>query len=396
MLPAVCLFLIVAFIGHAALCVGAFNRAAASKMPCAMVGVLEKAAVAAGGLVPLGFLLWLYLYDVRSVAQFMAWPDGRAWLLYQIVCVVAAIKLLPTWLRSRFRKPIPQLVSNDTVYVNVAKELGHVPVGTTATRLATKLPGNEICQLAMPEKTLRMASLPAPLGGLSIVHLSDLHFTGQMSQAFYDYVVDRANEMQGDLVFITGDIVDNEACLDWIPHTLGRLKATHGVYFILGNHDKRIGDASRVRKAMTQCGFTDVGGRTTSVEVNGCEIHVAGNELPWFPLRAAEELFRPQARSQSVFRILLAHTPDQYFWAQDRNYHLMLAGHCHGGQIRVPLLGPIVSPSRYGAKYASGLFFERPTLMHVSRGLAGTHPLRYNCPPELAKLVLLPCDSANS
>ena len=53
------------------------------------------------------------------------------------------------------------------------------------------------------------------------------------------------------------------------------------------------------------------------------------------------------------------------------------------------LVGPIVAPSRYGVRYASGTFFESPTVMHVSRGISGTTPLRYNCPPELAKLTLV-------
>lgn len=389
MTAAVIIFLLIALVGHWSFCVGAFNRVAASRLPCSVVGILEKLAIIAGAAVPLLFALWVYAYEIRSVAQYLEWPDGRAWLLYQIVCVVAAVKLVVRWLKFRWRRPIAQLVSNDTVYQNVARALGHRPVGTPSARLAMALPGNEICTLALPVKTLRMATLPKELDGLSIVHLSDLHFTGQMSLAYYDYVVDCANEMQGDLIVITGDIVDKERCLEWIPATLGRLQARHGIYFVLGNHDKRIGDANRVRKLMTQSGMIDVGGRATSIEVNGSEIHIAGNELPWYPLRAAEDVFRPEARSTNVFRLLLAHTPDQYLWARDRNYHLMLAGHCHGGQIRLPVLGPIVSPSRHGAKYASGLFFEAPTLMHVSRGLAGTHPLRFNCTPELAKLVLL-------
>ena len=233
-----------------------------------------------------------------------------------------------------------------------------------------------------------MKSLPEPLDGLSLVHLSDLQLTGQLTRDYFHFVVDKANALRGDVVVITGDIVDREACLDWIPETLGRLEARHGVYFILGNHDKRIGDASRVRRALVQCGMVDVGGRVMTLEINGVEVHLAGNELPWFPLRADESLFAPQARATDVFRILLAHTPDQYIWAQDRAYDLMLAGHCHGGQVRLPLIGPIVSPSRFGARYASGLFSEGPTLMHVSRGISGTHPLRLNCPPELAKLVL--------
>ena len=62
---------------------------------------------------------------------------------------------------------------------------------------------------------------------------------------------------------------------------------------------------------------------------------------------------------------------------------LMLAGHTHGGQIQVPLLGAILAPSIYGTKYASGTFYEPPTLMHVSRGVSDGRS-RYRCPPEVA------------
>jgi predicted MPP superfamily phosphohydrolase len=96
---------------------------------------------------------------------------------------------------------------------------------------------------------------------------------------------------------------------------------------------------------------------------------------------------QPQAHG-SLFRIAVAHSPDQYPWAQNYDFDLMLAGHTHGGQIRFPVIGPVLSPSRFGVKYAAGTFYEAPTLMHVSRGIAGTRPLRFNCPPELSKLVL--------
>ena len=66
----------------------------------------------------------------------------------------------------------------------------------------------------------------------------------------------------------------------------------------------------------------------------------------------------------------------------------MLAGHTHGGQGRLPLAGPILGPSRYGSRYASGDFYKPPTTMHVTRGLGGTHLIRINCRPELSLLTL--------
>ena len=74
----------------------------------------------------------------------------------------------------------------------------------------------------------------------------------------------------------------------------------------------------------------------------------------------------------------------------------MLSGHNHGGQIRLPLLGSIFVPSRYGRRFDAGTFEEPPTVLHVSRGLAGQHPLRINCRPEVTRLVLRAGDAGNA
>jgi uncharacterized protein len=67
----------------------------------------------------------------------------------------------------------------------------------------------------------------------------------------------------------------------------------------------------------------------------------------------------------------------------------MLAGHNHGGQIRLPYLGALITPSQYGCRYAGGVYYEEPVLLHVSRGVGGIHPIRLNCPPEIALLTLI-------
>jgi hypothetical protein len=114
---------------------------------------------------------------------------------------------------------------------------------------------------------------------------------------------------------------------------------------------------------------------------------LAGNECPWFPPAPP---WVPCTDADRPFSILLSHSPDQLPWARRCGVDLMLAGHTHGGQIRLPVVGPIICPSRYGVRYASGLFAEPPTLLHVSRGLAGVQPLRWGCPPELTLLELQP------
>jgi predicted MPP superfamily phosphohydrolase len=86
--------------------------------------------------------------------------------------------------------------------------------------------------------------------------------------------------------------------------------------------------------------------------------------------------------------LCLSHTPDNIAWARQHRIDLVLAGHVHGGQIRLPLIGSIFVPSKYSRRYDGGTFHEPPTVMHVSRGLAGEHALRYNCRPEVTLVVL--------
>jgi len=69
---------------------------------------------------------------------------------------------------------------------------------------------------------------------------------------------------------------------------------------------------------------------------------------------------------------------------------LMLAGHLHGGQVRLPVIGAITSPSIHGVRYAAGVFSSGNTVMHVSRGVGALTPLRFGCAPEIALLVLRP------
>ena len=189
---------------------------------------------------------------------------------------------------------------------------------------------------------------------------------------------------------ITGDIVEKTYCLPWITSTLGRLKALHGKFFVLGNHDKRLPDVAKARRLLVESGLVDLGGRWLLQDVRGESVLLAGNELPWFgPAPNMSEIPGTSFGEPTPFRILLSHSPDQLRWARRNSFDLMLAGHCHGGQICLPLIGPLVAPSYSGVKYAAGLFHEPPTLLHVSRGVSGLEPLRFNCPPELTKLVLV-------
>ena len=248
------------------------------------------------------------------------------------------------------------------------------------------MPGNESLRLELAERAIEIPRLPAALDGLSLLHLSDLHFTGKVSKAYFQEIVRLSNELQPDLVAVTGDLVDCESCIDWIPDTLARLTARYGVYCVLGNHDARV-DVDRLTRVLEQGGLQRLAGRHVQVTIRGVPVVLGGNELPWLAPAADFEHSLPPHRG-GPFRIALAHSPDQLAWAQAHDVDLLLAGHTHGGQIRLPWIGPIFAPCRVGVKYASGVFHAPPTIMHVTRGISGELPLRMNCPPEMAHLVL--------
>ncbi len=374
--------------GHVALWVALFNRMHALPLPCRVLAVLEKLHIAAMAAGPAACLWWA----LRGAAGAGLWPSltaHPALAVYAVICGGVALIVAGLWCwRQLAAGPPPQLAANHTAQLDVAANVAVPLVGNWTTALLARVPGNQMLQLHVHDKTLLQPRLDAALDGLTIAHLSDLHFTGKIRREYFDHVVDRTNELDADLVAVTGDIVDVEACVEWIPHTLGRLTSRLGVYFVLGNHDRRLRDVAALRRTLTGAGLIDLGGRCVCVSHRGAGIVLAGNELPWFgPPGDPGEADR-LASDGPALRVLLSHSPDQLPWARRHHFDLLLAGHTHGGQIRFPVIGPVLTPSLHGTKYASGVFYEAPTLMHVSRGISGLDPIRLNCPPELAKLTL--------
>jgi predicted MPP superfamily phosphohydrolase len=365
-------------LGHLALCVAVWNRLHALPLHHRVLKLFE---------LPLG--AWLF------TAPWLATSGSP----YAITCWLFLAWAVAERIRKRWRGRPAALRAETISRVDVARQLSTREQGIDGTsrvslagdwigRWCGKLPGNEIFSLEIARKTVAIQGLPPALDRLVIAHLSDLHMTGHVARAYFEFQVEQANAAEPDIAVITGDILDNWKCREWIGETLGRLRARHGVYFILGNHDLRPGPPTELRRLMESFGLVDVGNRTTRVAIRGVDVAITGNERPWF--RAVHDIAEsPMAMADGPFRILLSHSPDQIDWAIRQRFPLMLAGHTHGGQIVFPVIGPVVSPSKYGTKYAGGLFQVSGVVMHVSRGLSGEEPVRWNCPPELAILTLV-------
>ncbi len=379
---------LVALLGHGAICVGALNRSHGLGMPRVFV---RAVTILSFLWLPLGpaIALWPLVSERRLPAALQVTTGGAEWwVAYLIPCWFAAAVVSVRWLRWQFSKLPAALESNHTRAENIAERLGYRPVHGWLWRSLTRLPGNQDFIVHYHEKSLALPRLEPALDGLSILHFSDLHFTGRIGKEFFREVTRRAMESKPDLIALTGDFVDNPDCIEWIPETLGALTAPHGVYFVLGNHDPRMRQVPQLRRALTDAGFIDVAARWMSLQINGRPVVIAGNEMPWLPPAPDMSACPTAIDGTRPLRLLFAHTPDQLAWARRHDFDLMLAGHTHGGQICLPVVGPVFCPSRFGLKYAAGVFHEPPTVMHVSRGISAETPSRWFCPPEVALLRL--------
>jgi predicted MPP superfamily phosphohydrolase len=296
-------------------------------------------------------------------------------------CIVAGVVWLPgvTVYRLMRREPISDVRSE---VVNIAKQLGYRPTGDGHHAFMTRLPRVEVFHIEYAERTVHPARLPAAWDGLTILHLTDLHFHGTPERSYYRAVLDRCAAWIPDIVAITGDVADSDIHHRWIVPLLGRLRWRIACFAILGNHDHRH-DTRLIRRRMRRLGMKVPENSWMQVDVRGEALVVIGHEGPW--LNPAPDL---SSCPSGPFRLCLSHTPDNIGWARRNGSDLVLAGHVHGGQIRFPLIGSMLVPSKLGRKYDCGTFQVGQTIMHVSRGISGEHPVRYNCLPEVTLITL--------
>ena len=381
------LLLLLALLGHAFLWIALVNRMHAVSMPRRFVRVLTLLCLACLVAVPLSAAWWFAPAGSITPAG-VQWRQVSAFAwLYLGTCWVAAAVTILRWIRWHLlHRPPAVLRFHRTRSLELAVDSAGPVSDEHAHHFLVHLPGNQILRLDMTERVIDLPRLDRALDGLSILHVSDFHFTGRVGKAYFQEVVRHGNQVEPDLVAITGDLVDAAKYIDWLPETVGKLRARYGVYYVLGNHDARV-NCERLHRVLQQSGLVALGGRWIRIEVRGRPVVLAGNELPWLP-PAADMTDCPPRGDGGPLRIVLAHSPDQFDWARGQDADLLLAGHTHGGQIRFPLIGPVLSPSRTGVKYASGVFYAPPTIMHVTRGVSGEFPIRLNCPPEMTHLML--------
>jgi uncharacterized protein len=209
---------------------------------------------------------------------------------------------------------------------------------------------------------------------LRVVHISDIHFKGDL--AYLKKVVAAVNATDADLVCFTGDIVEEPEYLDEALTILAEINKP--LFGIPGNHDSPDLDTGE----RTDRAFRQTGGRwLTARGAYFAEANVALVVL-------ADLDMQPAAGNRDLKRILLVHNPAAVEQLHDRRFDLILAGHTHGGQVRIPLIGKALLPYDVG-KYDRGLFSTDAGPLYVHPGIGTFYAnVRFGCRPEITLIEL--------
>ncbi len=251
---------------------------------------------------------------------------------------------------------------------------------------------NPVRKIEFTTFELTHPAISEALGGTTVAQVSDIHLGQWVKPRHLDQIVDAVNDVEPDLVALTGDYVGyNEDDIDPCARALARLRAPS--YAVLGNHDHWT-DARRATRALERSGITvltnewrhhQVGEAT--LDVVGIDDHVTGHD-------DVERAFGDRPRSG--FCLVLNHVPSIAPECAEHGGHLILSGHTHGYQFALPGLGVLGLQrlaERFGIEYYAGPYRFGGSFLYITRGLGSTSwPLRIFTEPEVSIFRLEPGD----
>ncbi len=257
---------------------------------------------------------------------------------------------------------------------------------------ATEIARHEI---DIVRREIRIRQLPEAFDGFRIAQLSDIHLEEYTEAFFLGRAVRVTNALRPDMVLLTGDFIsDRPRAHTFAIEAMGRCGELLGGleaplrYAVLGNHDVGVSSPA-VLASLRENGVTPLVNQFVRLERGGEHIWLSGLDdaamgHPEVDVAVPRQLDRPL--------LMMCHEPD-YFDTIVRHPRgsladLVLSGHTHGGQVRLPFLPPLTLPPM-GKKYPEGLFRFADSQLYVNRGLGTVElPVRLNCPPEITLLTL--------
>jgi uncharacterized protein len=247
-------------------------------------------------------------------------------------------------------------------------------------------------------RRLFLDGLPPAFEGLKVVHLTDLHHSDIVPLSYLEECIDTANSLDPDLVVLTGDYITMDSGLGRtrirnryvapLEGLLRRIRARLGIYAVMGNHDVAAA-YHEVVALMDGCGIPLLQDESTWLEDRGHRLALVGLRDFGTQIVDRRRVFARLRAGEPA--LVLMHNPDFFPEMDEERNALIFAGHTHGGQVRIPFYGAVSSyiPSRYGNRYAEGVFRKGNLTMFVNRGLGVIRtPVRINCRPEIALVTL--------
>lgn len=401
-------------------------------------------------LIPLGLLLGIDLYFFQIIKTLLADSSERLrftiYVLYWIVSILMIVSVFLSADRSFFPVHVRYYVFSLLLLLLVPKVLGLLfLIGEDIFRLGEKISavisGSDdttihgrrqfisragIIAASLPFATMlygmvktgfdirvrklkaSFEDLPSEFEGLKIVQISDLHSGSFTTESHFEEAVNRINALNPDLVFFTGDLVNNEAVeAERFVETFSKLKAKLGVYSILGNHDygdygpwpskeEKANNLKRLKQVHHDAGWNLLLNDSSTINMGESKLAIVGVEN-WGAARHFPkygDLDKAVEKVKDIpFKILLSHDPshwDAKVQEHEQKFHLTLSGHTHGAQFGIEIPGFKWSPVQYVYKQWAGLYEGVDgQKLYVNRGLGFIGYMgRIGIPPEITFLEL--------
>ena len=231
--------------------------------------------------------------------------------------------------------------------------------------------------ITVKEQKITIENWPDNFNGFKIVHISDLHFGRIFDETSLQKLVNSINEQKPDIVVLTGDLIDKDTNMttsmaNKISELLNKIDATTGKYAVNGNNDLNFDEWVNI---VTNGGFKDLNNTYDTIYKNGYQsIFIAGASTSNDKLSINDKLkttidyLNSFEKDGPIYKILLLHEPDTIDDLSVNPFDLILAGHSHAGQIRLPLIGPIILPDGAKKYYENHYKIENSDL-YISNGL---------------------------
>lgn len=241
---------------------------------------------------------------------------------------------------------------------------------------------------------IKNSKIPKAFDGYKIVEVADLH-----NHNWKDKLIDLIKEEKPDIIAITGDLIDSsrtdvDVAIDFVK----KAKSISPIYYVTGNHEAWSREYPDLKQRLIDENVVILDDSRVFISKNGESIMLLGLQDPDF-LRMYDGFgkdYTIQYKIENIisdddkYKILLSHRPEIFDIYVKTKIDLVLSGHAHGGQVRIPFVGGLIAPNQgFFPKYTSGVYSKDQTSMVVSRGLGNSViPVRINNTPELVVVTL--------